>query len=268
MALWLLGVIACTSSDGGSKAASNDSPAQLSEIPVLVDGKPAPVVNQARVAGLEPTYKDGTKRAWALTALLGDAVGDERTLEIVGRNKVRILHSRPGVDRKGKPLALVVGVGEPFIGRVDPNKPFAEPTRRRVDRIVALKLYRRGKPKPATRTVDTAALKLTIEYASGKSTVWRYAEISKVPVLAQQKHHWSLRKIAAGVAAGARVTALETRKGTRIELSAEQWNDANKLPVVKLNRRGQLKFWWTTADKPRGGGKAVRDVTKLHVVLR
>jgi len=265
-AVLLAGVIACTSSKKADEGKKQASPVQLAEIAVELDGKPVAALTTKRLEALKPDFNAGDKRGWKVATIFGAALTDDKRLELLGANKVRVIHSRPAGARRGKALALIVGVGEPFIGRVDSETPFAEPARRRIDRLVKLKIYKPAASMAKKRTVKTEALEVRIELAGGKPIVWKYPQLKKVPQLAGQENHWSMRAIAAALAKGSRITEMETRKGKKYVVPAAEWKDAKRLPVVKLNRRGQLKFWWSSSDDPRKRGKMnLRDVTVIRL---
>ena len=50
-----------------------------------------------------------------------------------------------------------------------------------------------------------------------------------------------------------------------LDLAAADWEDPQKVPVLRLNRRGQFKFEWRTAAGARLKGDWLRGVQEVHV---
>lgn len=95
---------------------------------------------------------------------------------------------------------------------------------------------------------------------------WRYRDLDSVARVTDQEV-WSIRDLVERlVHPGARVTELRDVKGKVVQISEASWGDRTQLPVLKLNRRGQFKFWWTAADRPRGGAAELQDVRALRVI--
>jgi hypothetical protein len=53
--------------------------------------------------------------------------------------------------------------------------------------------------------------------------------------------------------------------GGRLDVTPEDWADAAREPLLRLNRRGALKFHWADADLRPLEGESVKNVTTLVV---
>lgn len=250
-------VIGCTSKDKAKK------PSAIADILVEVDGKPAPPLTSERLAKLEPDYKDGAKRGWKLTRLFPKALASPpRVVESVGAGKARRKLRNAASPVNGTVVALVVGVGEPFVARIDPKAPFAARPERQVEHIVRLRIYspRRGRSRKPAAVTSKFELKIQLD---GKAhATWTFADLNKVATHGRARQ-WSLRDVAKQIAAKARITELVTGKGNTHSLPAKAWADAKRVPLFKLNRRGQLKFWWSDAR-----GRGIRDIVLLRAVTK
>jgi hypothetical protein len=108
-----------------------------------------------------------------------------------------------------------------------------------------------GAPRPAITAADLAKVKgMQVEGDSGE----------------ESRDAWSARDVAATlVGPGARITRVRGEDGKKdVELDAAAWKDATKVPILRINRRGLVKFFWATADgNPLVAGE-VRGVTEIH----
>lgn len=76
---------------------------------------------------------------------------------------------------------------------------------------------------------------------------------------------WSLRELVRRkLGDAARVTALVSQDGKRIELDAAAWSDAGATPILRANHNGQLRFHWV-GGKGRQAG--LKDVRTIEVVV-
>lgn len=260
-AAFALCVISCTSKDK-----STSGKVEIQDIAVEVDGTAGEAITAARLAGLKPDYTDGNKRAWKLTRLLPKALaGEGRVVEVSGAGKARLKLRNAGEVVNGTVVALVVGVGEPFVARIDPAKPFATPTMRSVARIAQLRVYAPSQGKRRKPPVKADKLEVKIQLDGKAHATWKIDELNKVPTIEGKPRHWSMRAIADHIAKGARISEVVSRKGNTQKLDAERWADERLKPLIKLNRRGMLKFWWNRDGKRF---QQVRDVVVIRAVTR
>lgn len=93
-----------------------------------------------------------------------------------------------------------------------------------------------------------------------------FAALRPVTILSEgqvARRGWSLRELAASVGA-ARATAVVGDDGARVEIAAETWNAANRLPLLRQNRRGMLKFQWIIDGKV-GADDQIRGVAIVEL---
>jgi hypothetical protein len=121
--------------------------------------------------------------------------------------------------------------------------------------------------------VKPAVLTLQVQI-DGATSTWGREAFERVPRLTgrnrsgESRDAWSLRAMAAEmVGPGARVTSV-TGDGASREISAEEWKDTTRTPILHTTRRGTLKFRWVEGDGEWQEEAAVRDVTGLAVTGR
>lgn len=146
-----------------------------------------------------------------------------------------------------------------------PPQPAAAPAAEAVDNAAGKPHHREDRHDPQARP---ATLSLAIATGTEKST-WGAPQLAAVPKLAgtasdgEARDTWDLRALArTNAGPTARVAAVVGE--TRYEISAADWADASKVPVLHTTRRGTLKFRW--AD-PSGkwGETVVKEVTGLEL---
>jgi hypothetical protein len=134
-----------------------------------------------------------------------------------------------------------------------------------------------AKTEPAVAThedrheAQAAPAKLTLAVeAGGTTTVWAEPEFLKVPRMAgaasdgEARDTWSLRELVHTlVGPAARIATVVGPDGAK-EVSADDWNDAHKTPILHTTRRGTLKFRWADATGA-WGDTVVRDVSKIVI---
>jgi len=94
-------------------------------IPVEVDGAPAPAITRTTLAGVEPDFADAERRAWRLARILpGFAEG--AVVEAVGRDGVAITMQRPATEDEPQPVLFFTRRGEVVATQVRPEEPFPQ----------------------------------------------------------------------------------------------------------------------------------------------
>lgn len=149
--------------------------------------------------------------------------------------------------------------------------------------IAAIVACSKSSPPPAAKTdktetkhedrheAQTAPSQLTLAVESGgTTTVWGEPEFLKVPKMAgaasdgEARDTWSLRELVHTlVGPSARIATVIGPDGPK-PITAEEWNDASKTPILHTTRRGTLKFRWADA-KGAWGDTVVRDVSKIVI---
>lgn len=83
----------------------------------------------------------------------------------------------------------------------------------------------------------------------------------------QGKHTWSLRLLARSVGgAKARVVAVGNEDKQRLELDKAAWNDAQRTPTLRSNRRGDIKFQWEKNGGPMPMEPELRGIQTVEIV--
>ena len=131
-------------------------------------------------------------------------------------------------------------------------------------------------PAPPAKHEDrhdpqTAPSKLRLEVeAGGATTVWgdtEFAKVAKIPGAASDgdaRDTWSVRELVhALVGPSARVETVIGPDGPTA-ITAQDWNDSTRTPILHTTRRGTLKFRWADANGA-WGDTAVRDVSRIVV---
>ncbi|HUH03162.1 MAG TPA: hypothetical protein VML75_14295 [Kofleriaceae bacterium] len=112
--------------------------------------------------------------------------------------------------------------------------------------------------------------RVTLRFTDGVERVFGPAEFGRLPtstVLSEgevARSGWSLHALAE--AAGAeRISAVIGEDGARVAISAAEWHDDIRVPLLRQNRRGMLKFQWIVEDAAIEGGD-VRGVAALEMI--
>lgn len=283
--LALLASLAALPACGDCRASllpQSDVPPGLS-IPVEVDGKETAPLDAARFQGTPPDFREGERRSWRLRSLLGD-VCDRPGLAVDvedGEGKRAVISAAGDAEGRMPTIALNRN-GEVRIGLVKPNEPFppfhgrggnrgrgGEPERIREVRRIRLVSSGEIAAKPAVESAAPIELQVVIDGAP--KVTWRRADLAKVPptmVPADDgegsREIWPLRAVAdALVGPGALLTSVSGEDGRAVDIAPADYRDPGKVPALRMNRRGVLKFVWLTPALEPAGGDDVRGVTGL-----
>jgi hypothetical protein len=300
--IWVAGTGAsCSraSDEGGAKRtpeppppAHVELPADL-RIPLEIDGEAAPPIDAAQLRALAPDFADDDHRAWKLTRLLGEPFARPgAVVEAEGESGVAITMRPPAGPAEPQPVLTLTRRGELAAALVKADDPFPDYHGR------GGRLRRPGDPLPRIFPVT----RLSIYVAEGRpqdggqggslnEQGWSRHELSRLTILVggkpapdwpatlaqletswaiadgERRPGWSLREIAARVAPEKRVVALLAEGNQRREITAAEWQDETRTPIVRANRRGsQIKFQWVdgaqgVADKD----SELRGVTTIEL---
>jgi len=81
-----------------------------------------------------------------------------------------------------------------------------------------------------------------------------------------KRQAWPLAQLLAElVGADAVLLAVVGKRGRSVKIDAAAWADAGRIPLLRLNRDGELKLLWADADMKQISGQQVRRVTALVV---
>ena len=99
-------------------------PAELS-VSVVIDGKPAPVIDRARLDATPADFSDADRRAWKVETLLGQAASREgATFTITGDKDVAVVLHHPRSARDAIPVLALNRRGQLMAAMVDRDDPF------------------------------------------------------------------------------------------------------------------------------------------------
>ena len=79
---------------------------------------------------------------------------------------------------------------------------------------------------------------------------------------------WSVRAIAGSIGEGARVTEVRGEGGRSVSIAADRWADDAQQPLLRLNRRGKLKFHWAEVSLEPVEGDELRNVEALVITTK
>jgi hypothetical protein len=251
-------------------------------IDVEIDGQTASPIDVAQLNAVKPDFMDEEHRAWKLTTLLGAPADREGALfHAVGDKGVTIVLPRPRSKSDPIPALVVTRRGEPVVAMVSAEEPFPSYHGR------GGRLHRPGDPLP--RITGVTRIRVTIEQDGGAMTKpaplaspihvriagraeesWSAETLARVRELPPEagagsgRDAWSLRDLVSSlVGPNARVTAVEGEGGKRaIEKAA--WEDTTRIPILRANRDGGVKFRWIERDGTLGEAE-VRNVRGIDV---
>jgi hypothetical protein len=119
---------------------------------------------------------------------------------------------------------------------------------------------------------ETRAAPLAISRANGPAATWKLEDLQRVRVRKEVATEWgaasawSLRDVAAALLdKGERISALSNAKGQTLTISAADWADESRLPLLRINHRGLWKFDWVDATALKAFSGGMRDVAGMAV---
>jgi len=284
MSVVLLAAVACSraSDESGAKRSPKGPPPPS----VDIDGKPAPPITHDRLAALKPDFADGDRSAWKLSALLGAAFDRPGAMvEAVSAEGQGVALHRPDSDRAPQPVLFLTRRGELVAAVVDPDQPFPAyhgqggqlqrpgDRRPRLSGVVKMSLRVEAAgggdgDRSAAGRKALAAVELAVGDQVSRLTDEQIAGLPRLNVQGDegdQRAAWSLRDLVA-VAGGpkARAAAVVGESG-RVAIAPERWSDATLTPILRANRRGELKLMWINASGvPQLEGE-VRAIERIEI---
>jgi hypothetical protein len=273
----LLVLAACGGRDGTSWKLADDL-----HLPVQVDGKPTAPIDARRLERLAPDFRDEERLAWRLSRFFGDAYGaKDATVTVRTKAGVSVSFEDPSALPEGRVLVLSANrKGEIVVAEVDPAVPFPayhgrgggrgrnEGGGQRVREVVAVDLETAGTKGGKEKTM----IRIEVD-VDGKERIWTEDELASVEPLAVPgdsregtRDAFSLHTLLASLVSPAAVlTGVEGGAGRVVSVTPEEWARKDRTPVLRLNRRGQLKFHWVGPDLAPLPGEEVRQVSRLMV---
>lgn len=287
--------------DGKSQSETGADLGNIGTIAITVHGESRVPLTRARLAEIPPHYhgpngQADPRRAWRLVDLLGSGVGDGDLIVASGQGGISITYKVPGSPTDQQPVLMVSRKGVPTVTLVDPGKPFpdfhghggqrgraGDPTPRVVP-VARIEVVRARSPEVQKKLDAMAAAgddidarahvsleELEVRIDGKRVDVReRISKIESVPVgddHAQSRPGWNLRSLASALGGtGARVSAVRDEAGVATAIPEQEWADVASEPVLRSNRRGQLKYH-VLRDKVLGP-TVVRRVSGLDIVTR
>jgi hypothetical protein len=255
----------------------------------------APNVNQplALAADLKPTFSEGSLHAWLLAAVFGAASKrDVARLEVYDLEGTRTDIQRPFRADDGHVWVLRHSErGAAQLVLVDPKEPFREfpgsgGTRgrpgdppQRVRSVTRLRLVFGKSEPPEPPTPEDAKVQLglqltvTIDGEDRNLSAEVLAKVTAVKVGGdngkEARDAWAVRALVTAVGGeAARLTEVKGRGARALVIHTDSWADATKVPLLRLNRRGQFKFFWADEDLKPSSDPDMRDVKVLVIVTK
>ncbi len=299
--LLLAGLLACGGEEKtGSAAPAGAVPPPSPEVPagirieVEVDGKPAPPIDSARLRRTQPDYRDDVGRSWRLETLLGAPyVRPNAVVEVETAEGSKTVLPRRGVRRRWEPVLVLNRRGELLVSlrkRDDAGTRVFQGRggkrgrpgglRRQIRNVTNLRVYERERvaaPQPGRRMQrkgdGEAGVAVFVE--GERAATWTAADLNAVETLAlagprgggpRAQAAWSLREVVQTLLGSDYVvTQMQGRGGRLHELQPEEWYDLEKIPALRLNRRGGFKFEWLSASGKPTRGAGLWSVTEIHL---
>ena len=243
-------------------------------VPVTIDGKAAAPIDAARLRSTAKALDQRERRAWTLAALLGGRYTKPGTLLEIFDDAGEVTRIRePVFLQKGRQLVLAIGSdGKPRVLWWKPGEVIPEATAG--TRKPALRELRLSdappEPEPPPPPIEVAVLVDGVQRATWTEEWLRQQKAIEVHGDdGTARTGWPLRAlVAAGFGKNAVAVAVDG-KDRNVPITAQQWNDAARTPLLRLNRRHNLKFQWFGADgRATDDASSVRAVRAIRVVLR
>jgi len=242
--------------------------------------------------GLAPTFQAGNLRAWSLEAVFGAAGrGTGVRLEVYDGADVRTLidtpfHAEGGrvwvlrSNRKGEAQLSLVDPADPlpeFHGRGGNRGRSGDSTQRIHDvrrlRLVAVPRKADDRPAEGPASLQEAALALHVT-VDGKEREVTPADLEGLKLIqfggeGGMREAWPIHALATALGGPkARVAEVTAREGPGIVIPAEDWTNPAKVPLLRYNRRRQLKLHWVDQNLMRIRGPELREVSGFVILTQ
>lgn len=250
-------------------------------LPVEVNGTEVAPIEPALLRRVTPDYVQGERRAWRFSTLLGAQFGrQDAVLEIENASGLRTSFAPPTRQIEGRIAVLALNrKGNLVVAMVPPDDPFppfhgrggnrgrgGDP--RAIRDIKRIRLTYTEHAAPAAAGAQPAAgVQLSVVVDDKPPVVWTRTDLDNVPTLSAAAveggdplPQWSLCEIVTRlVGPNAMAVELAGEDDGKVSIDPALWSDPARVPVLRLNRRGLLKFEWTTPSHDRRRHQSRRD---------
>jgi hypothetical protein len=285
-------LVACGShEDGDATAGGAWSVPEDLRIEVFVAGLQTDMVDANRLGTIPPTYEDEDRKAWRLGIFFGEGfTRGDALLEVGAQDGTRSRFANPArvaegeelvlsVNRKGEVVVAQVAIDDPFPryhGRGG-NRGRTTGDDRRSKAVVRLSLTHGGAGGGrAGRTEGDGPMLRLQAMVDGEERIWTEDDLFGVDALTVPgdsgqgtRDAWSVRELLSSlVGPDAVLQSVAGEGGGTASIEAAVWRDEARIPVLRLNRKGQFKFHWVGPDLTPLAGDEVRLVRTLVISSR
>jgi hypothetical protein len=263
----------------GCSTAEPTVPAGIS-VAVSIDGSAAPAIDSAALQAAKPDFEAEEHRSWRLASLLGDRYRPKTMgVELEDQNGRRTMLRRAGAAQSKVVVLAVNRSGSVTVALVAADAPFPPYHGRggnrgkagNKGRVKDVKRIWLRTEKPKAKPAGPA-FRVQVAVGDDDPISWSQDDFAKVEQLSftpgdgeGRRSAWSLRELATKLLGeGAAIVEITGEGSKGVTISAEHWQDKSRVPLLRVNRRGLLKFVWVGADMtPLEGETAVRRVQTL-----
>ncbi len=278
-ALLLLGTLAC----GSARPAGMVAPVPKTlRVDVEIGGRAAAPIDARILDATPPDFASDGHRAWRLATLLGVVASrDDAVVEATGEGGYTAVFRKPKTGATEVPVLAITRRGEVAVALVRPDEPFPAyhgqggarerpgdplPRLQQVSKLRVTFAAAEGRPSSSEPAIE-------VRVVGGAAAFWSVSALDRVPRLqaaavGADRDAWSLRDLAhVLVGPGSRIVAV-IGDGQRKAISAEEWQDASRQPLVRIGSGGRkFKFRWIERDGKLGEAE-LKDVQAVEAERR
>jgi hypothetical protein len=275
---------ACHGCQSRARAGGGDVPRDL-HIGVEVDGREVQPIDFAMLAVRKPDFVEGGKRAWRLASLVGAAaLRPNAVLEIEDDGGIRTQFSTAAERATGHETVLMMNQrGEVLVAFIKPDEPWPAFHGRGGNR------GRPGDPAPRVRAVRRVRVLVSgsgqrLRGGSGEPVLTALvdgrspvslgeAELQRVSAIQVagdsgdgKRDAWPLRELVRTLVSE-RAVAFELvgEGGRKLAIDAAAWRDPARIPILRVNRRGLLRFNWVSPAGQPLEDDGLRGVSEIRI---
>jgi hypothetical protein len=279
LTMLVLGACKNTGSEGASEGEGGKLVPPSLDLQVEIDGKPAANVTSTLLKKTKPDFAEPEREVWLLTTLIPSANVAAKVVESEDLQGGRVVITKPGdanpanaapaleVDKSGETRIILAQKGSPLPASVQRSGENASAQKARGVRRIRL-----IDPGMAQASGPKIGFKVILDDDPAKEWTSANTRVKPFSVAASdgegQRDVWPLRDLAKEIAQSddAMITAVVGEEGGKAVIEEAAWKDQTRIPVLRTNRRGAIKFTWL-GDKHQGliDAEEVRDVVKIKI---